>query len=70
MLRFIGLIVAVVAGMFIYDNFIDKSVAKDVVSNVVKNNELKDAPQSITEEFEKFKAKRMEEFEEFKKGKQ
>ncbi|MDH3327435.1 MAG: hypothetical protein OEM38_12070 [Gammaproteobacteria bacterium] len=66
MIRFIGLILAVVVGMFVYDNYVVNSDAKTMISNIVKSDKVEEISQSTQDEFKKFKEQRLKEFEEFK----
>ena len=68
-IRFFGIILAVIVGMFIYDNYINKSEVKEMVSSIVENEKVINKSQSINEEFEQFKKQRLQEFEDFKNAK-
>jgi len=63
-IRFVGIIIAVIAGLFIYDNYLDNSEIKATVSSITNQS-----PKSIQDEFQEFKAQRLKEFEEFKQNK-
>ncbi|MDH5256821.1 MAG: hypothetical protein OEX07_02400 [Gammaproteobacteria bacterium] len=68
-IRFFGIILAVIVGMFIYDNYINKSEVKEMVSSIVENEKVINKSQSINQEFEQFKKQRLQEFEDFKNAK-
>jgi len=67
-IRFVGVIIAVVGGMFIYNNYIDNTDSKKLVNGIMNNNAIADNKKSTQQNFEEFKAQRLKEFDEFKKG--
>jgi len=66
--RFISVIIVVVVGMFVYDNYIADSDSKKLVKNIINNEAIADIEKSTQQEFQEFKEQRLKEFEEFKKG--